>query len=345
MQLNFCGDIRGLEPGIEILSHELDFEICEKGTQIRVENTGNVIEVVFEKGIGTIRYKDKIHFFRALGLLVEEMGNRSSFEILEEPQFTMNGTMIDVSRNGVLKVESIKEFLRKMALMGLNMMMLYTEDTYTIESRPYFGYMRGRYSFDELKDCDDYADIFGIEMIPCIQTLGHLEQVLKWEAASELRDTGSILLADSETTYAFVEEMIKAASAPFRSNRIHIGMDEAHELGLGNYLHLNGFKRRFDIMTEHLNRVMEITRKLGLKPMIWSDMYFRLASKDGSYYDLDAVIPDDVIKNTPKDVQLVYWDYYFDTEEHYAEFIRRHRRFEAKTIFAGGLFTWVGFCT
>ena len=62
--------------------------------------------------------------------------------------------------------------------MGLNAVCLYTEDTYEVPNEPFFGYLRGRYETSELKELDDYAADFGIEMFPCIQTLGHMEQVL-----------------------------------------------------------------------------------------------------------------------------------------------------------------------
>jgi N-acetyl-beta-hexosaminidase len=220
-----------------------------------------------------------------------------------------------------------------MAVMGLNMMMLYMEDTYEVPGRPYFGYMRGRYSYDELKECDDYANMFGIEIIPCIQTLAHLEQVLKWNYANNMKDTSDILLAECDETYHFIEEMIKAASAPFRSKRIHLGMDEAHNLGLGRYLDKHGYKRRFDIMGSHLNKVKEITDKYGLKPMIWSDMYFRAASENGDYYDEKAEITQELADTVPKGVQLVYWDYYHDDEQFYRNFIKLHEKFGSKPIF------------
>ena len=73
--------------------------------------------------------------------------------------------------------------------------------------------------------------------------------------------------------------MIKAAAAPFKTKRIHIGMDEAWKLGQGNYLKLHGYRKKIDIMSEYLGRVLQITDRLGLRPMIWSDMYFRGASK------------------------------------------------------------------
>ena len=62
----------------------------------------------------------------------------------------------------------------KMAVMGLNTLLLYIEDIYEIEDEPYFGYMRGRYTQEELKQVDDYAHALGIEVIPAIQTLAHL---------------------------------------------------------------------------------------------------------------------------------------------------------------------------
>jgi hypothetical protein len=50
--------------------------------------------------------------------------------------------------------------------------------------------------------------------------------------------------------------------------------------------------------------------------MIWSDMYFRLGSKTGEYYDLECDIPEDIIKEIP-DIGLIYWIYYHDDYEFY----------------------------
>ncbi len=344
LKLYFEGNTEDLIDGIEIFARQLGYEISADGIKVQVEKSIGNIEVTSNQAGIKIKYNEKIHFFRALGLLVEALQEKREYNIIEEPQFSMNGPMIDVSRNAVLTVESIKKFLRTSALMGLNMMMLYTEDTYTVEDEPYFGYMRGRYTYDELKECDDYANILGIEMIPCIQALAHLEQFLKWDAVADLRDTERELLVNSEKTYDFLRKAIKAAAAPFRSKRIHIGMDEAHGLGLGRYLDLNGYNNRFEIMTMHLNRVFNITDQLGLKPMMWSDMYYRLGSKTGNYYDPDAVIPEDIVEKIPKGIQQVYWDYYHNNSEFYQNFIEKHKKFGSDPVFAGGLWTWTGIC-
>jgi len=287
-----------------------------------------------------VRYGRKVDAFRALGRLLGEEGAAAKQDFAETPRFETLGVQIEASRNGVPTVEAMKDLLRRFALMGLNMAILYAEDTYEIPGEPFFGYLRGRYTQAEMKELDDYADALGIEMFPCMQTLAHLAQALQWPAYAEYRDTGDILLAQNKKTYALIEKMLVAASAPFRSKRIHIGMDEAHGLGTGRFRRKYGEKRPFDVMNAHLTRVRGLCRKHGLKPMIWSDMYFRLGSKTDDYYDKQIVIPPDVVKKIPKDVQLVYWDYYHLGTDFYEEWIDRHRALGSEPIVAGGVWTW-----
>ena len=66
--------------------------------------------------------------------------------------FDSFGVMIDCSRDAVPNVEGVKRFLDTIAKMGYNVAMLYTEETYEVENEPYFGYKRGRYSMEELRE-------------------------------------------------------------------------------------------------------------------------------------------------------------------------------------------------
>ena len=51
-----------------------------------------------------------------------------------------------------MKVEHFKKWLRRLALLGFNVAKLYTEDTYELPGEPYFGYCRGAYTADELRE-------------------------------------------------------------------------------------------------------------------------------------------------------------------------------------------------
>ena len=61
--------------------------------------------------------------------------------------------------------------------------------------------MRPRFTFEQLKECDEYAAMFGIEMIPCMQTLAHLPDVLKWSVYADIKEDNTTLLVGSERTY------------------------------------------------------------------------------------------------------------------------------------------------
>ncbi|UVI28808.1 beta-N-acetylhexosaminidase [Paenibacillus spongiae] len=342
MKLFFHGDVAEVVAGISELAAILRIELCESGIPVEVVNRKGPLKISLENGQGRIEFAESIHFFRALGLFVEYSRRQDRFQFKEQPRFDFNGPMLDVSRNAVLKRSTIKQMMRYMALMGLNGLMLYTEDTYEVPDKPYFGYMRGRYTDGELKELDDYAALFGIEMVPCIQTLAHLAQALKWSFAAKIRDSGDTLLVGEPQTYAFIEEMIVAASAPFRTKRIHIGMDEAYGLGLGRYLTLHGYRERFDVMNEHLARVLDITRKHGLKPMIWSDMPFHFLSNDPNafHYPLNVDFSPDKLAQIPNDVQFVYWDYGQRDQLVYERLIEKHKEFGSVPVFAGGIHIW-----
>ncbi|WP_028543727.1 beta-N-acetylhexosaminidase [Paenibacillus taiwanensis] len=340
MKLQFEGNVSDLRAGIELLAKEIQFVEAQDGIPVLVESSSGTLEVGLDQGKGYIRYGHKHQFFRGLGLFVQHARKGLPFQHRETQQFDTVGPMFDLSRNAVLTLDSFKFMLRKMALMGMNTVMLYMEDTYEIGEEPYFGYMRGRYSPAELREIDDYADQFGIEAFPSIQTLAHLEEFLKWEPVKEYKDTKGALLVGDQKTDQLVERMIDAASAPFRSRKIHIGMDEAEELGRGKYLDLNGFTSRFDIMTAHLDKVLDIVRRRGLKPLMWSDMFLKFASTDGSeHYDTETQIPAEMASRIPKDVDMVYWDYVHTEREDYEKLIAKHRPLGCNLVFAGGV--WV----
>ncbi|KNZ55090.1 hypothetical protein VP01_276g10 [Puccinia sorghi] len=273
----------------------------------------------------------------------------------ETCQFDSLGLMVDCSRNGVLRVIRVKQLCRFIALMGLNVLQLYTEDTYQIKGEPFFGYFRGPYTALELQEIDDYAHALGIEVIPCIQTLGHLGQMLQWPRFGGMRDTHDVLLAGSQEVYGFIEKMIQAITSPLRSKKIHIGMDEAHGVSEGRYRQLFGHKDSCQVFTDHLNRVNQICTKMGLRPMIWSDSkslsflssFFWIDNNSlGGYYDSSSPVTPELVQSIPPEIELIYWDYYHTTPAPYINKINQHRDLNHKSpAMASGIWTWSRFWT
>ncbi len=252
------------------------------------------------------------------------------------------GVMIDLSRTAIMNVDALKDYLRILSKMGYNMAMLYTEDTYEIEGEPYFGYLRGRYSREELKELDSFAASVGIELIPCIQTLAHLSSFLRWGKVP--REDSDCMLADEERTYELVDKMIKTCRECFKSDNIHLGMDEAMGIGRGAHLDKHGYEDPSVIIKRHLNKVNEIAKKYGYeKPMIWSDMFFR-PWNDRKYEDYigKKEVPREIIDSVPENMQLVYWGYSDDHPDTYGSMLYNHKQITEKIWFAGGIWGWIG---
>lgn len=261
--------------------------------------------------------------------------------------FDTFGVMIDCSRNAVMSVDAVKRYIDILSDLGYNMLMLYTEDTFEIEKEPYFGYFRGRYTQKELKELDAYGLSKGVELIPCIQTLAHLERIKMQDVYRSHFDVDDILLVGDERVYELIDRMFETCEKCFTSRRINIGMDEAHMIGLGKYLDIHGYQDRYQILAGHLKRVKEIADKHGFTPMMWSDMYFKFAT--GGAYRPDKldmskpIITEREKAMVPDGMGVIYWDYYTMRETSYDMMLKNHKLLSDNVWFAGGIWTWTGF--
>ena len=114
------------------------FEINDSGIPVYAV-CGDKVGATYKDGVATIYYKQKHHFFRELGVLIQNLKNNMEFEIFEDSHFKTMGVMIDTSRCGVPRVSAINKMIDYLAAMGYNMVMLYTEDTVELKNYPYFG--------------------------------------------------------------------------------------------------------------------------------------------------------------------------------------------------------------
>ena len=207
--------------GVERLQKVLGFEIGD-GLTVRAKQ-GDKLGVCKQGETVTVYYTQKHQFFRELGVLVENLRKTDGdFEVTEDGFFQTMATMVDASRCGVPTVEAFYKLADRLALMGYNMIMLYLEDLVKLPTKKYFGYMRGRYTCEELKAIDDYCFAYGIELVPCLECYGHMEKYLFWGEADPIRDTSSVLLAREPQTFDFLDELISTVSSAVRSKKIHI---------------------------------------------------------------------------------------------------------------------------
>ena len=211
-------------------------------------------------------------------------------------------------------------------------MELYTEDTYELPGEPYFGYMRGRYSVDELKEIVAFADRFRFQMVPCIQTLAHLSNLANWLVYYRHMDIDDILMTGDEQTYYLIRKCIRHCRDVFHTNRIHIGGDEAFHLGRGNYIEVNGYHPKEEVYLEHMKKVFAICKEEGISPDFWAD---GLASDKMDLEKFKSILDG---TQTP-----VSWHYGHDEVESLKADMERFKMLGVKGDFAAGLWKWFGY--
>lgn len=312
-------------------------------TLLLLEENGVKINNPFKKTVLSDKTKEdgNVLYIKNIpeGLLF--LQNKALGNATEENIFKHTSTMIDLSRNAVMNFSFFKETMIKHALLGFDEVWLYMEDIFQIETEPKFGYMRGSYSKEELQEMVLFAEKLGITLIPCIQTLGHFSQFLRWFSSASYKDTFDVLKVRSDQTYDLIEKMIKTMKGIFKTKKIHVGMDETFGFGFGRYYKENGYKAQPELFMEHLIKVNNICLENGfLDVYIWSDMFFRMHSKTESYYDPTIIFDENYVKKIPKNVGLVYWDYYNEDENKIEKMIKAHQKLNRKIIFASGTWIW-----
>lgn len=281
-----------------------------------------------------IAYKSSNELFRLL-LETEHYDFNNNFEIKINSSFKDLSIMVDVARNYPLKVETFKKLIRYMALLGYSTLKIYFEDLLEVNNEPYFGYLRGRYSKEEIKEIVNYADLFKIEVMPYIQTLAHLNQIKRWCVYRDHFDIDDILLVDDDRAYTLIDNMLETISESFTSKRINIGMDEAYLLGRGKYLDKRGYDKRVNIFKKHLSKILTLTSKYNFDVEMWGDMFF-----NNSSYAYDNLSVEDL--NKVNNLKLVYWDYEYKDVKEFQSLIKLHKKVSDKVSTAGGSWKWLG---
>ncbi len=337
--------------GLALLQNDYGFSFDPDGLQlIAVQTTDRILKVERNQNRVVIQYHLPIHFFRGISLLLQQIISSQNFCVVEPTAFDSIGIMLDVSQSGALpRIDTLSELMRRMAMMGLNRLILYMEDSYLIPDKPFWGYFLGKYNQKDLCAIDNYADCLGIEVVPAIQTLSHLADVLKWSAFSEVRENDATLLPGESKTEELICKMFTSLNGCFRSRKIHIGMDEAWGLGEGAYRLQHGGKivPKEKIMQRHLSVVTRIAERFGLQPMIWSDMFFRGDYQSDSIYGNDfylhTKITQEMVDTFPKQTQMVFWEYNSVDPDFYRRAIEQHCLFGSPPVFAGAIWNWTGF--
>lgn len=192
------------------------------------------------------------------------------------------------------------EWLEWFAALGYNGIVWEYEDRIDWQSWP--GIFRPGYSMAEWEAIWQKCRDLNLEIIPLVQTHGHLEWLLKDERYATWRENGcwnEICPQNEEAVAAIKAWLGEVRRLHPESRYIHIGADETWNLATcpACQARSGGENGRLEVYLRHLCSMSETALQLGFRPIAWGDM-FRRENRP----ELAACLPAGTI--------LVDWRYY-----------------------------------
>ena len=128
----------------------------------------------------------------------------------------------------------------------------------------------------EIRELDEYARARHVELVPTLQSLGHMHQILKYPRYRKLAESERkwSVSPSLEETYELLDDLYSEYLGNFRSPWLNANCDEPVDLGKGLSKERAEKEGVAAIFASHVGRVQELAAKHGKKTMIWADFLF-----------------------------------------------------------------------
>lgn len=211
--------------------------------------------------------------------------------------FEHRAYMLDISRDRVPTMETLKLIVDILARYRYNQLQLYTEHTFQYEGHEDVWEDSSPMTPREIAKLQTYCQVQGIELVPNQNSFGHMERWLvhpKYNSLAKFPQGGAItpwgavkkfpttLDPSNPGSIALVEDLFQQLLPNFESELFNIGCDETFEI--------SDPEEYFSF----LMKVVSLARRHGKRPMFWGDIILKHP---------------EFIERLPKDLIALDWGY------------------------------------
>ena len=211
--------------------------------------------------------------------------------------FKNRGYMLDISRDRVPTMRTLRLIVDILARYQYNQLQLYTEHTFAYDGHEEVWEEADPMTAAEIAKLRAYCEFQGIELVPNQNTFGHMERWLthpkynhlaKFPKGGAVTPWGTIkkfpttLNPADPGSIALVEDLLSQLLPNFTSQFVNVGCDETFEIAdPEEYL-------------AFAEKVFAAVRKHGKRPMFWGDIVLRHP---------------ELVPRIPKDAVALDWGY------------------------------------
>ena len=224
--------------------------------------------------------------------------------------FAVRSYMLDISRDKVPTMGTLKQLVEILEKFNYNQLQLYTEHTFAYSKHEAVWKDASPMTAQEVRELDLFCAMHGIDLVPNQNSFGHLERWLvkpEYNHLAELPHGGAplpwggfkkdptTLCPTDPASLDFLAGLYDELLPNFESRLFNIGCDETFDL-LGEGRSAAAVKEKGEgrVYLEFLLKVAELVRKRGKRPMFWGDVILRHP---------------ELVPELPKDLIALDWGY------------------------------------
>jgi hexosaminidase len=242
--------------------------------------------------------------------ILESFAPRSTLDALrvqDWPDFPVRGVMFDISRNRVLKLETVFELVDMLAGWKVNQFQLYMEHTFAYRNHPEVWAQASPFTGDDILKLDAYCRERYIELVPNQASFGHLERWLPLPRYIDLAEApngfdfpwghydGPFSLNPLDPrSLEWVSGLYDELLPHFTSRMFNVGCDETFDLGQGRSKEECEKRGVGRVYLEFLQKIYNEVKRRGLTMQFWGDI---------------IVQHPELIPELPKDSIALEWGY------------------------------------
>ena len=265
--------------------------IAPEGYRIRLGTSG---PIALEAG-------DDAGFFYGMQTvlqLLRDPARVSCCRIDDAPSMKERGYMLDVSRDKIPTMETMRSLVKSLSLLRYNSLQLYMEHTFAFAAheRVWSGYTP--FTPEEIMELDAFCRDHFIELVPNLNSFGHLQKWLMHEEYDLLAEVkGGNVLRPCRAAVDFMDRLYAEFLPNFTSRKVNIGCDETAQLGKGKSAALCRKRGVTQVYLDFLTKLADRAEKRGFSVEFWGDIILHQP---------------DLISKLPKGITALEWGYEAD---------------------------------